>query len=149
MDDATTTAMIAKQKRGKGNQQRTTDSKSSVGENNLDMKKNVVCYFCKKRGHISRYCLKRKNASRSNISPENPNVENSVDVSAFIVTEAKIIADLLDRDVKNIWFLDSGASKHMTFRREWLYDFHETTNETVSLGDSTPHSIRSPQDILI
>jgi len=60
MDDAITTAMVAKQKRNKGNQHRTTDSKSSVDENNLDMKKNVVCYFCKKCGYISRYCLKKK-----------------------------------------------------------------------------------------
>jgi len=60
-----------------------------------------------------------------------------------------MIADLLDRAVKSIWFLDSDASKHMTFHREWLYDFHETTNEIVSLGDSTLCEVKGYGSITI
>lgn len=119
IDDATSTmaAMTVQQKRGKGNQHGTAESKSNVDKDNYEKKKNVVYYFCKKHGHVTRHCLKRKNASK-NRSSENSNEGNSADVSAFIVSEAKMIADLLDRDAKNIWFLDSGASRHMTFRRK-------------------------------
>lgn len=37
---------------------------------------------------------------------------------------------------EDIWITDSGASRHMTYRREWLTEFKPTDGEVVSLGNS-------------
>jgi len=120
MDDATSTstAITVQQKRGKENQHRTADPTSNIDKDNLETKKNV-CYFCKKTR--SDIVLKEKNGSKNNKSSEKSNVENLADVSAFIVSEVKIIVDLLDGDLKifgfSIRMLQSTRSNVIQFSR--------------------------------
>lgn len=38
---------------------------------------------------------------------------------------------------KDVWLLDSGASKHMTFRHDWFSELRPYEGEYVSLGDGT------------
>lgn len=42
---------------------------------------------------------------------------------------------LLNQDTSDVWITDSGASRHITFRRDWLIDYRPSSGETVSLGD--------------
>lgn len=42
---------------------------------------------------------------------------------------------MLCADVNDVWLTDSGASRHITSRREWFDTFTPTTGESVSLGD--------------
>eukprot|EP01018_Ginkgo_biloba_P005814 Gb_23855 [translate_table: standard] len=35
-----------------------------------------------------------------------------------------------------IWYLDSGATKHMTGRKEWCSKLVECANESIALGDN-------------
>ncbi|XP_019888447.1 uncharacterized protein LOC105283064 isoform X5 [Ooceraea biroi] len=43
---------------------------------------------------------------------------------------------VLNADIKNSWLLDSGASRHMSFQRNWFSDFVEIS-ESVCLGDNS------------
>jgi len=43
--------------------------------------------------------------------------------------------DFRNLAAKDIWILDSGASKQITFRSDWMCNLHRY--EHVSLGDST------------
>jgi len=38
-----------------------------------------------------------------------------------------------------MWLLDSGASKHMTFRSDWIHDLQRHSDEHVFLGDGKVH----------
>jgi len=51
--------------------------------------------------------------------------------------------------IENVWLLDSGASKHMTFRREWFYELQPCEGEYVSLGDGTTCKVMSCGIVLI
>ena len=40
-------------------------------------------------------------------------------------------------DDSDIWYLDSGATNHMTCHREWLHYFDPTDAGEILLGDNT------------
>lgn len=50
--------------------------------------------------------------------------------------------DFLKKDISEMWITDSGASKHITFRRDWLVNMKSVSSETVSLGDEGVCEVR-------
>ena len=54
-----------------------------------------------------------------------------------------------DQPLQENWILDSGASKHMTFHREWFHEFRECNDEYVSLGDGSLCQVKGRGIILI
>ena len=53
---------------------------------------------------------------------------------------------------EHTWFVDSGASHHMTSHQEWFHalrtpDRPETTLRIIDTGDDTPHAIRHIGDV--
>lgn len=105
------------------------------------VKKNAKeCWHCHKMGHISRDCFKKKRENQVK------NKGDSQHEEAYVVTcrdrqsngrfEEQIPA-LMTQEVSEIWLTDSGASKHITYRRDWLTDFRTVDNDIhVSLGDN-------------
>ncbi|KAG5894807.1 hypothetical protein JTB14_008297 [Gonioctena quinquepunctata] len=83
-------------------------------------KKNVICNYCKKRGHCERDCWfkKKKVEQRSYIS------STSSKYALMSNTEGESKCD---------WYLDTGASQHMTFKN------YEKLNikEYIVIGDGT------------
>jgi len=55
----------------------------------------------------------------------------------------------LEADIKDVWLTDSGASRHITFRRDWLVDFKASTGETISLGDNAACEVHGTGTVLI
>lgn len=136
----------------------------------------VECFYCKKSGHIIRYCRKRLRDEKNNAGDKDkgkpktwafvaesaasvdsaPNVkitksENRVSRDA---TVGKLPTDgqvefLLNKDTTDIWLTDSGASRHITFRRDWLTDFQPSNKETVSLGDNGTCTAEGTGTVLI
>jgi len=39
--------------------------------------------------------------------------------------------------IQKTWILDSGASKHMSSRREWFHEFQEVNGDFVAIDDGT------------
>ena len=82
------------------------------------------CFLCKKSGHWKRDCPERS-------SKGHPNASRG---QAFIC-EAEAAVQINKRDE---WVLDSGATDHMTNRREWLLDYTELkTPIVVRIGNGT------------
>ena len=47
-----------------------------------------------------------------------------------------------ETDDENAWFIDSGASAHMSCAKEWFDEYHERKNEThIYLGYNRYHKI--------
>ncbi|KAG5880887.1 hypothetical protein JTB14_001463 [Gonioctena quinquepunctata] len=88
-------------------------------------KKNVICNYCKKRGHCERDCWfkKKKVEQRSSTSSTRSNY------ALMSNTEGESKCD---------WYLDSGASQHMTFNRSWFKNYEKLNiKEYIVIGDGT------------
>jgi len=119
----------------------------------------VECYYCKKKGHFARDCHKQKRDKK--FEKERTNNENS----AFIITSSRSkrfelnsfesaqssgeVQNMMARDMKDIWITDSGASCHMTYRREWLTDYKSVVGEMVSLGNDKQCNVSGKGTVLI
>ena len=106
----------------------------------------VRCYRCQGLGHYAREC---KNKRREK---EDRDASASRDCAFIVERECykssgsagkgcfEIPTDIVDlvlkADKRDIWLTDSGASRHITYRREWFSEYRELSDGgTVSLGD--------------
>jgi len=63
-----------------------------------------------------------------------------IEQSECVLTE-KVAQEFLTKDTKDIW-TDSGASRHIIYRREWLTDFKPIDGDIVSLGDDGQREVK-------
>ena len=90
--------------KSKGKKKRKKD-----GKKNLDVLK-VKCFICHKQGHFASQCSDRKKKS-------NTQMVGSVEVDEFsrnFNEEFCLIACMASTTRSSIWYIDSGASSHMT-----------------------------------
>ena len=82
-------------------------------------------------GHFASQCPKRKN--------KKPQMETSIAVDEFAKSFEEdffFITCMSSAVVSKFWFVDSGASCHMTGHKEWFTRLHEGgVNLVIDLGD--------------
>jgi 6-phosphogluconolactonase/glucosamine-6-phosphate isomerase/deaminase len=145
------------QRRGKGGSDpRTTESRGDDTALNAGRRysskgrKPGKCYACGKSGHFAQDCPNTKN-HQSTSQRSKPPPRHRAKKAAEILGEADsesgqtFVATIGLKTVEERsedWIIDSGASRHMTFQKELLYDYREfETPELVGLGDG--HSIQA------
>ena len=106
----------------------------------------MTCYKCKDKGHLAHTCPSRKNNGGK------PDKSKSRD-RAFVVSSEEsqrrskvrdksdepfreIIDKMLAAGNAEAWLTDSGASRHISYRREWFDDFTPSNGGTVVLGNN-------------
>ena len=106
---------------------------------------NVECFNCRKKGHFLWQCPNKKK-KKNDFTKKNDERNDKSDECAFIVTDREESRHLIERfdkmDVSDVWLLDSGTSKHISFKREWFTDFSVTSGEYVMLGDNGECEVR-------
>jgi len=139
---------------------KSSDSSANKGQKKGKKKKDFECFYCHKKGHYERNCRKKKQEESSSRD------KNTTQEAAFVVTCPSIESvrrckdqfceptreeaeKLLDEDVTGVWTTDSGAFRHITYRREWFSDFRPMDNITVSLGDNAACKALGSGTILI
>ena len=117
-----------------------TQSKFDTHDKKID-----GCFYCGKPGHYAKDCYKRKaNESKKNFRKHNGNyVKTDTSINdgfknmKLIIYEAALFAET---DDEYAWFIDSGASAHMSCVKEWFDEYHESTYAThIYLGDNRSH----------
>ena len=112
-------------------------------ENFQKGKNKVTCYNCQKKGYFAKDCWgPKKDRDKGKKSSEEGNF------SAFNVEECDTSSLFQVSNEKWIW--DSGASDHMTHRREFFTDFIEgDTNATVLLGNNQGLTVKGQGTVKI
>ena len=117
---------------------------------------NKTCRYCKKTGHIEKYCYSKKrdkrdtNKSSKNYKQDSPN-ESPRNMSAFVVSSPNSSRSLEwfhETDETNVWLL-SGASRYISCKGDWFSELTPSKNEFVYLGDGTKLSVEGKGTILI
>ena len=101
------------------------------------IKKRTVCQFCQKDSHLSVNCwYNPKNKDRRpKWIKSNENDQNNE--LSFIANTAFTINDY---NYKNIYYIDSGATKHFCNDRNAFIKFKEISPYEVSIGNNNPIS---------
>lgn len=94
----------AKSKPRAGNTDQSGNGRKSNSNDKVANKSNITCYKCKNTGHYRNHCPMLEKSSRNKSS----NAFSAVFLSA--------------RYSKDEWYVDSGASVHMTAVQSWLQD---------------------------
>ena len=88
--------------------------------NRTERSNKIKCHYCKKKGHIARDCYKKK---RDDAEKEKGNLANQYKENEYNVTLPET-ALKLSRDIdKSDWWIDSGASQHMTHEKSNLLNY--------------------------
>lgn len=87
------------------------------------------CYNCNKHGHFAKNCHAPKKKTTEKAE------ENKSFVAAFSACSQTMNPDL--------WYVDSGASMHMTNRRDWMYDVTSPPVPTITVASKTALSVDS------
>jgi transposase InsO family protein len=134
-EDEENVALAAKGKGKKTKKRGNLGGHNEKGKNKKgekDMSK-VRCWACQKQGHYAATCPERKKGNKKNVAA-------SVAVGEFTAQfeqEFSLVAGSSSSTSSSVvWYIDSGASRHMTGVRSQFSELTERTLETdVVLGD--------------
>ena len=92
--------------------------------------RGIKCFKCEKFGHIVKNCPLNKKSHESNITEEGKQAQRENEGIALTSTST-------NKGQNDQWFIDSGATKHMTFQRNIITDYKKYDEPSkIYLGDN-------------
>lgn len=88
----------------------------------------VSCFFCKKRGHMKKDCIKYKQWKANKEKANTVSNENKDSEICFGVNNENVVNH-------KGWYIDSGATSHMTSNRKFFKSLHSCNNENLRLAN--------------
>ena len=128
--------------RGRGNNGERSKEKRDYSQ--------IICYNCKKKGHFALVCTEKKDNEELN-KTETEVAEAALYMHEVIfLNEEKVIPKKLEFHEKEegVWYLDNGASNHMTGERSYFSELNENVKGKVKFGDGSFVEINGKGSIL-
>ncbi|CAB0007860.1 unnamed protein product, partial [Nesidiocoris tenuis] len=94
-------------------------------------KKKIFCYSCKKEGHFKSQCPQKKTEKSS--------------AHSVLFATALATAKFNQHD----WFVDSGATSHMTMRRDWAQEVQPCEQKEVVVANDEKLTCQGTGDVKI
>ncbi|KAK1419234.1 hypothetical protein QVD17_28397 [Tagetes erecta] len=144
--------------RGNYNQNRGQNSTSSGGDKqkgaNRDYSK-IKCYRCDKFGHFVSRCPERKQDHQANFGDANEEDQSlymmkGVQETVFLNEDRVIPKNYKNEsDEKDLWYLDNGASNHMTGNLSLFSELNKRIGGKMKFGDGSYVDICGKGSILL
>uniref|UniRef100_A0A1Y1NHZ0 Retrovirus-related Pol polyprotein from transposon TNT 1-94 n=1 Tax=Photinus pyralis TaxID=7054 RepID=A0A1Y1NHZ0_PHOPY len=117
------------------NEQALATTRATKPMQNKKKRPPVTCYNCQKRGHYARECRNKKQ-ERANTAEKEKGQEGNV--TAFTTEEKAfgLTSDALAISKDDVWIMDSGASSHMTYHKDYFSSLEDSDIKSVTLGDN-------------
>ncbi|KAJ7552382.1 hypothetical protein O6H91_06G053200 [Diphasiastrum complanatum] len=130
-----------KKKGGKKDQYQESKDNSEKGDNlKSNPKRNGNCNFCGKYGHFAFECRKKK--AIQDKKKQSGNFTEDEDKSEAVGCY-ELFSTSTSKNSNDCWYIDSGATQHMTPHRELFTQFDDTSvNVHVKLGDNSSYDIK-------
>lgn len=93
--------------------------------------KSVRCYSCNELGHMANKCPNKKNENIKPSQSKNETPKNGGFSAVFLSGDFS----------KNDWYIDSGASMHMTSNKGWLEGISKSNISEIVVANSTKLSV--------
>ena len=125
--------------RGRG-RRRFSKNDRDEEEKKLFDKSKIKCYNCQKMGHFADECY---SDSKKKMKEEKANVaEETKEESALMMVVYDEVGELLQQGTNDphddcMWYLDTGASSHMTSKRAFFHKIDENMKGRVKFGDGS------------
>lgn len=100
-------------------------------------KKKFYCHSCKQPGHISKYC-RNKNRKEKNESAKDKNKKEYNALYASLLANKNSVTD---------WFIDSGATSHMTKDSNILFNKKIVSNKEIIVANNNKISVKCAGDV--
>lgn len=109
----------------------------------------IICFNCKKKGHFASVCPEKKDEELNKTETEE--ADHALYMHEVVhLNEENILPKTLERDKKEdgVWYLDNGASNHMTGEISYFSELNENVKGKVKFGDGSYVDIDGKGSIL-
>ncbi|XP_010484876.1 PREDICTED: uncharacterized protein LOC104763167 [Camelina sativa] len=113
----------------------------------------IVCYRCDKHGHYAFNCpyrLLKLQEIQDTTDSENQDTKDLLMHEVVFLNEKKVHPKKFETKVAgdDVWYLDNGASNHMTRNQSYFTKLDETVTDKVRFGDDLRVDIKGRGSIL-
>eukprot|EP00795_Rhopilema_esculentum_P012375 gene12375-3031_t len=106
-------------------------------QRNISRSKEGKCFYCQKKGHFAKDCYKKKADQKKDPKTEAANSAEDSNAGSATATSEIALAVNTNASKKNEWWIDSGASKHMTPENAKMLNYTKFSNPLpVKLADN-------------
>ena len=141
--------------RGRGRPSYSKDGFENEDEQKPQDKSKITCYNCHNLGHYSNECkLPNKNKPKKDIKKVNLVEEDKVETTLLMAIE-EVDNDILLQGIvqseleERLWYLDTGATSHMTGKKNLFYELDESYKGNVRFRDYSRIRIEGRGKILL
>ncbi|XP_019160885.1 PREDICTED: uncharacterized protein LOC109157433 [Ipomoea nil] len=116
---------------------------SEVSQHHFQHRRRIRCYYCHRLGHIKAYCFKRQYdlQYRHNNRSWTRQARNQNKKIWVRKDQTQAVAYTTRTSKQNIWYFDSGCSRHMTGNSENLESIQYKNEGHVTFGDGGKRQI--------